>query len=365
MNSLLKAPCERSAVPRLIEVLSLVVIFSVGLVTAAGFLDSHIVWEHSYNEFRRALPESAVIDTHGTLWVITRGSDQRRLLRIDSGARLLDSQYLPSSVSPEPPSDSSNFHLIILSDGRVGLLVDYSHGGRDRFFDGAKFGVFDIDGKLGALRRVAGPGPWNNSLVSLDDGYFLILGDQAPMRISRVSASGDVVWHKDFSQNWVGPSGAAMQNGSACIASENYGANGMHLLLLGRTGFVQRRLDINAREGTVSTGWAGACVLLHGQSKDLANVDLSLTSFDSTLQRQWTTHVTGTVLWGAPYHLLTVSDGYIVCTDVHDGLLVMKFNFAGQVVWSGVDSTRHAPSLAVPFRHDFYFIRFPDVVRGA
>jgi hypothetical protein len=53
-----------------------------------------------------------------------------------------------------------------------------------------------------------------------------------------------------------------------------------------------------------------------------------------------------------------------ICTDVTDGLLVMKYNFAGQVVWSGVDSTRHAPSLAVASKEYFYFIRFLDVIRG-
>jgi hypothetical protein len=224
--------------------------------------------------------------------------------------------------------------------------------------------MFDVGAKLGPVRTVAEPGPWNNSIVPLDDAHFLVLGDQEPMRISRVSAAGEVVWRKDFSKKWVLPTGAAMENGSACIVAGNYSSNGLHLFRIDRAGLIQHRLEVDSREGMVSVGAADTCVLLHGRSKDFKTVDFSLTSFDSNLRQQWTAHVPAAALWGAPYHLLTLADGYLLCTDVADGMFIAKYDFRGQVIWSGIDSTRHAPSRAVASGEYFYFVRFLDVIRG-
>ena len=94
---------------------------------------------------------------------------------------------LPMSTAPQPPAQIARYHEAVTPLGMVALLVDYSHGGQDQYFDGAKLGFFDADGKLGPLRRVTEPGPWNNTLIPLSDEHFLVPGDQSLMRISRVA----------------------------------------------------------------------------------------------------------------------------------------------------------------------------------
>src|SRR6185436_16008685 len=147
----------------------------------APFLASHIVWERNLDELTRVLLTAAVADKKGTLWIIADTLDSARLIRMDASGSLLDSRALPPTILPQAPSEVARYKEAITPLGIIALLVDYSHGGRDQYFDGAKLGFFNADGSLGPLKRVAEAGPWNNALVALSDEHFLVLGDQSPM----------------------------------------------------------------------------------------------------------------------------------------------------------------------------------------
>lgn len=77
---------------------------------------------------------------------------------------------------------------------------------------------------------MAHAGPDYKQLVALSDDQFLVLGDQSPMVIIRISSDGDIVWRRTFPSHWVLPSGAALDNGSSCIVSPDYGRALLHLI---------------------------------------------------------------------------------------------------------------------------------------
>src|SRR5207237_2833645 len=123
-----------------------------------AFLDGHITWQRDF-QVPRLLPETAVVDKLGTLWIVGAGSDSSRLVRIGASGQLLDVTTLPASAAPQPPSEVASYHEAITPFGVIALLVDYSHGGQQQHFDGPKVGFFDAV-SLGLLKRVTEPGPW-------------------------------------------------------------------------------------------------------------------------------------------------------------------------------------------------------------
>jgi hypothetical protein len=245
----------------------------------------------------------------------------------------------------------------------MGLLEHYDHSrGRAIFFDGAAFSRID-NGKVGSPKKVAGPGPEYKGFLSLSDENFLVMGDQRPLVILRIDSQGDLTWRRTFPPSWVLPSGAALEDGAACIASPGYGAALLHIVRLDSHGNVQHRAEIPARRALATAGPNGGCAILYDRGSLKHGIfnhsEFFLTALDGVFNRQWTVPVKFDSPLGGVFYLMAVSDGYIVVAEagkVLGALFMAKYDFSGHLLWAITDSSRRAPSLVAHDANAFYLV---------
>jgi hypothetical protein len=207
------------------------------------------------------------------------------------------------------------------------------------YFDGAAFAVVNPDGKLGPVKRVAGPGPEYKRFVALGDGHFLLIGDQSPMVIKRLGSDGRLDWERTFPANWVLPSAAALEDGSACIVSPDYKSALLHLIWIDKKGTVAHREQLAARRSQAAS-IDGSCTILYDREPGLRRGEFHLTSIDSHFNRAWTSDVLASAPQGGVYGLAAVSDGYVVTIGLRDGLFLAKYTPSGQTLWVATDTSR-------------------------
>jgi hypothetical protein len=340
---------------RLATVLSVCVFFLDA--QPAVTISDHIVWEHDFPGYHADVLGSAVSDRDGVLWLTAHEKKSHRLLRISPDGQLLSSADFPASLAPQPPAELVYFHLAVSPSGTLGILAHYLHGGRNMFFDGAKFVSLGKDGTASFPKTVAGPGPEYKGFFALsDEDDFIVMGDQEPMIVIRIGPSGDLVWRKEFPRNWDLPSGAALKNGASCIASPAYAAPRIHVIQLDSLGNVRHRAAIAARRAETVAGPAGQCAVLYDREPDLKRGEFFLTSFDSTFRREWTVPVRFPAPQGGVFQFLAVKDGYLVAAMANNGFFLAKYDFAGQLVWSALDPSRYYAALACATGEGFYLV---------
>jgi len=321
---------------------------------SAASIANHVDWERDYPTPAPSVLGAAVADRAGNLWAVGPSSD--RLMCIRADGEMVVNTELPKEIRPADPPGGPIFSLAVSPLGTVVLIARYSHAvGRAIYSDGAAFAIVNPDGKLGPVKKVAAPGPEYKELVALSDEHFLLIGDQSPMIVGRLSSDGDATWRRTFPANWVLPSGAALPDGSSCIVSPDYGRALLHLVWIDKNGTVSHREQLTARRSrAVSSG--GSCTILYDSEPGLRRSEFHLTSFDRNFHRAWTTDVLDSAPQGGVYGVAAVSDGYVVTIGLGEGLYLAKFGLTGQMLWVTTDTSREHADLLIPAGASLYLI---------
>jgi hypothetical protein len=306
----------------------------------------HILWERDFPNLGVSVNGAAVADHNGNLWAVSEFRGSRRLLCISPMGEMLSNTELPQELNPALPAEISDFKLAASPSGVVALLARYMHGGHVIYFDGAKFASVNSDGSLGPIRKVADGGPEYKELVGVSNDNFLVIGDQSPMVVIRIRSDGDIAWRRTFPSTWVLPSGAALEDGSSCIVSPDYGKAILHLVWLDRLGVVRHREQIAARRSHAA-GSSGSCTVLYDREPALTHGEFHITSFDQHFSRVWTTPVLDSAPQGGVYDMAAVSDGYVVTIGLKDGLFLAKYALTGRMLWVARDTSRLHANLLV------------------
>lgn len=316
-------------------------------------LAEHVLWERDFSDFYLSSFDEPATDRQGNLWAISQFRSDTRLVCINPSGEVLVNAELPQASFP---GMLTHFSLAVSPNGVIGLLARYSHTvGRRVYPDWAKFAIVHPDGSLGPVKQVAAAGAEYNYLVALSDGQFLALGDQSPMVAIRISSEGDVVWRRTFSEIWVLPSGAALENGASCVVSSAYAKPLLEVIWMDKLGSVRHRERIAARRSAaVSVG--DVCTILYDREPASGKGEFYLTSFDSRFERVWTVPVVNSVPLGGVYSVVAVSDGYIVTIQARDDLFVAKYNFSGQLAWSTTANSRSYARVVATLDSGFYLI---------
>jgi hypothetical protein len=315
-------------------------------------IDTHVIWER---DFPRLSADSAAADAEGNLWIASsyRGSD--RLVRISSRGEITADVPVPEAIKPQPPADMFSFELTTSTTGTVALLTRYSHGGREIYFDGARFALLRPEGTLTSIKHVAGEGPDYKGFVALSDGHFLVLGDQSPMVVINLNPDGSIAWRRTFPHNWVLPSAAAIDGGSTCIITPDYKRQILRLIWMNMAGDTVHRTEFpGQRSAAASLG--SDCTVLHSRYLGQYRTEYLLSSFDSTFKRNWSVSVAASALSGGEYNIAAVAGGYIVAIQSIGGFLLAKYSPSGQSLWSVADTTRMQAHRVIRSGDGFYII---------
>jgi outer membrane protein assembly factor BamB len=333
---------------------------ALGLLIAACYLSAqspatiadHILWERDFADLSA---ETAVADHDGNLWVVSqfRGSD--RLVCIKPNAEMHVNTELLPEIKPVFPAESLSSSLAISSSGVIALLARYMHGGREISFDGANFAAVDSDGKLGPIKKVAGSGPDYKGFVALDDGHFLVLGDQSPMVVIKIRDDGKIAWRRTFPSNWVLPSAAALENGSSCVVSPDYRRPLLHMVWIDKAGEVRHQEQL-AGHRSHAVSHTDVCTILYSQSAARYRSKYFLTSFDRTFNRVWTVGVLDSAPSGGQYQMTAVADGYVVAIGTENGLFLAKYTATGRLLWSATDPSRRPADFMVASDDGYYLV---------
>jgi hypothetical protein len=323
----------------------------------ADTINRHVIWEKDFPNLHSSVLENGVCDAEGFLWLMAGDQMVARLVRIDPTRQVLTAFEMAPAFKPEPPADMAYYRLAVSPAGRLAVLARYFHWvGRAMYCDGAKFALLARDGVSTAPRAVAGPAAEYKGFFALSDEHFMIMGDQEPMVVIRVGPAGDPTWHHTFSENWVNPTGAALEDGASCIVSPAYGAPQLHLIRLSSSGVLQSRVEIAAQRAEVAAGPGGRCAVLYDREPALRRGEFFLTSLDATFKREWTAPVTFPAPQGGVFQLIALQDGYVVVAMANDGLFLAKYRFDGQLAWSALDPSRRYADFAVASGENFYLI---------
>jgi hypothetical protein len=175
------------------------------------------------------------------------------------------------------------------------------------------------------------------------------------MVIIRISSDGDIVWRRTFPSHWVLPSGAALDNGSSCIVSPDYGRALLHLIWIDKSGVVRHREQLAARRSEAASA-TGSCAILYDREPGLRHGEFFLTSFDQHFRRVWTVRVLDSAPQGGVYGMAAVSDGYVLAIGIKDGSFLAKYSFTGQLRWSATETSRQDAKLVIAAGDGFYLI---------
>jgi PQQ-like domain len=319
-------------------------------------LADHILWERDFPNLAVSVTGAAVADHAGNLWAVSDYHRSDRLICIRPDGQIVVNTELPNEISPVSSVGGPLFSLAVSTAGAVALVARYSHAvGKAIYFDGAAVATVNSDGMIGPVRKVAGSGPEYKEFVATSDEHFLLIGDQSPMRILRLSSDGKVTWRRTFPANWVLPSAAALENGASCIVSPDYRRALSHLVWIDKNGALQHQEQVVAR-GSVAASSKGSCTILYDREPGLHRADFCLTSYDPSFKRIWTTPVIASAPKGDVYGVAAVSDGYVVTIGLEEGLFLAKYALGGQPLWAATDGSRQYAALIVPAGDTFYLI---------
>jgi hypothetical protein len=312
----------------------------------------HILWERDFADLSA---ETAVADHDGNLWIVSQYRGADRLVCIKPNGEMRVNTELPAEIKPVFPAESLSSGLAISSSGAIALLARYMHGGREISFDGANFAAVNSDGKLGPVRKVAGSGPDYKGFIALDDGHFLVLGDQSPMVVIKIRDDGAVIWRHTFPSNWDLPSAAALESGSSCVISPDYKRPLLHMVWIDGTGEVRHQEQL-AGHRSQAVSHSDVCTILYSQSAARYQSKYFLTSFDRTFKRVWTVGVLDLAPTGGQYTMAALADGYVVAIGAGTGLFLAKYTPTGRLLWSATDPSRRPADFLVASGDGYYLV---------
>ena len=189
---------------RMMICLAAALLFQSGQLSAQApgeSFESHTIWKQTVRGVSASLDEGAA-DSTGDLWFISdppaAESPAPQLVHISANGTVVSRDRLPESIKPPLPEVSSFAVATSATAGLLAIVAQHSHTiGRGEHFDGADFIPVDRS-EWGVPVRIAGSGPEYQSLIALSDGHFLAMGDQSPMVLIKLDATGKIEWKRRF-----------------------------------------------------------------------------------------------------------------------------------------------------------------------
>jgi hypothetical protein len=325
--------------------------------------DSHTIWKQTIQGVSTSVLDEAATDSAGDLWFISNPYAWERidprLVHIDANGTVVSQDRLPQSIDPPFP-EVNQFAIATSAAGPLAVVAHHSHAvGRSIHIDGADFVLVDR-GTWGVPEKIAGSGPEFKALVSLSDGRFLAMGDQSPMVLLKLAATGKIEWKRHFPSNWTLPSGVGTEHGGACVLSSGYLAPWMHLMRVDESGSVHSQTKFQGRNGVVAAGPSDSCAVLYSTGDTNRNlIRFHLALFDSSLRQKWSITIPEASYVGASFHLASLKDGWAVVTDSEAGfgsVFMAKYDSSGQPVWSLTEKSLPRMELMVGAGDRFYLV---------
>ena len=298
----------------------------------------------------------------GTLWLIARsgpGKDQE-LSKIDPEGQL--SGWFNPTL-PLNPIQWIDYLSPSASGNRVGLLANVISGGKVETHEGAFFVPVEAGG-LGPARRIAGrDGPQFPLLIGDGAGQFIAVGDQEPLTLLKLDATGAQQWRRSFSSKLVLPEVSAGTNGNIFVLSQ--GGSYILLQMLDKTGLLLRSKRIAAKQGTVAANADGGCSILLSKRNGGGENRVYLTSLSQTLgeSKEIETPLRGR--GGRTYQLISTPRGHVVIGEGADQQqqILAEFDRSNQLIWQETRSGPFVP-LLIPFKSGFYAVTPLEEVKG-
>jgi hypothetical protein len=305
-------------------------------------------------QFQSGLAPVGTADEAGTLWLITHagpGKPEESLTKIGPDGRL-SGKYDP--IVPLKPIEWVGYWSVAASGHSVGLLASLVSGGRDETFEGAFFAPVAPDG-LGAPKRVADRGPQFPTLIGDGAGQFIAAGDQEPLTLLKLDASGTLQWRRSFSRNLVLPTVAVGTNGNTFVLSQ--GGRYILLQVLDQTGRVLRSKRIAAKQGTVAVDAGLGCSVLLSKGYGGGENRVYLLSFDQMMHQSNEVETPLRGWGGRTYQLISTPRGHLTIGEGpnQQQQLIAEFDKAGKLIWQQAISADFTP-LLVPFKTGFYVV---------
>ena len=325
---------------------------------AAAFLASaqpsanySVLWEREFGAFSDVFFLQGVgVDGHGDLWVLTSAFTGSRdytrrttLFRIDGSGDQQSAVDVEAHVPANVKTDLAEYYPVVLPDGPAGFLVAVH---RVRVRDSESLGAFYAPllkpGAVGSPVRISAPdGPIFWRVAPLADRNLLVVGDQDPLVVEKISPNGEVRWRRRFWKWLDGPSAAAMEDGKSCVVAGEYprptATQQLHLLRLDAVGALERETKLRGYVATVAAGPNGACAVFgYDFPPGMDAAHYHLTAFDTNFKREWTRDIPPDIAGpiGMEWYLVALRDGYLAAgVTWGNDLFLARYSWAGDLLW--------------------------------
>lgn len=298
----------------------------------------------------------ATADQNEDLWLSCHDylKQANGILHFSAAGRLVDLEKPHLKLPTSLDRDSAEFFLAA-SRNNLGLLINFDRvEGRASYFEGAFFTRIATDG-IGAPRRISGPGPWFRCIVGSPDGGFLVAGDQEPLTLIKLSASGELQWRRSFSRRLVLPDVAVTTTRESYVAAR--AGPSVVVQRINADGQLIRRTSFPASQATVVVDPGGGCTLMYSIFARGKQGSVFLTALNQELRRLWTEPTPFIDKTGRTYQLIRKPDGYVALGDGKGAktTVLAGFDPSGRLVWRQRFQADFTP-LLVPTVSGFYLV---------
>jgi hypothetical protein len=356
---------------------------AVSLVRAQPSTNYQVLWERDFASFSDPFfLQGARADGQGDLWVLTsaftRARDYTRkqtLFRIDGSGNKQSAVEIEAPVRRDVSTDVAEYYPAILSRGPAGFLINVTRvRGRDSESRGAFYAPLSKSGVIGTpvhIFGIGGPIFWH--MIPLTDGDLLVVGDQSPLVIEKMSSDGQIRWQRRL-WKWLDvPDAAAFGRGESCVVTAEYPRTSdtqrLHLFRLDATGALRKQTEFHGHAAVVATGPDKSCAVFYydylpGKIEDAR---YHLTVFDASLTRQWTKDIPSTTAGrsGMNWYLVALRDGYLAGGTAWNGdLFLARYSWSGELRWIENLKLSCRLSFILPSADGFYLIGETEAPKG-
>jgi hypothetical protein len=317
-------------------------------------------WKHNFAFL--AFDAEGTSSEDGTLWLIVRPSPGKpeELTRISPDGNVTGT-FAPAV--PLNPIQWVDYLSPATSGNRTGLLVNVVSGRKNQTQEGAFFLPVGSNGLGPPIQIAPREGPQFPHLIGDGTGQFIAIGDQSPITLMKLGATGNQIWRRSFTSKFVLPDAAVSAKGEIFVLSE--GGGHVLLQLLDQTGRVLRSKGLAAKQGTVVANEDGGCTVLLSKKYGGRDNRVYLVRLSQTLGEQSEIE-TPLVGWGGrEYQLISSPRGHLAVgpgTGQEQQILV-EFDKSGKLLWQRAISSPFTPRL-IPFHSGFYLVKAVPVTEG-
>lgn len=352
------------------------------LANAQPSASYRVLWEREFGAFSDVFFLQGVgVDGRGDLWVLTSAFTGSRdytrrttLFRIGGSGDQQSAVDVEAHVPTNVKTDLADYYPVVLPDGPAGFLVAVHRvRGRDTESLGAFYAPLLQSGTVGSPVRISAPdGPTFWRVAPLADRNLLVVGDQDPLVVEKLSPNGEVRWRRRFSKWLDGPSAAAMEDGRSCVVAGEYprtsATQHLHLLRLDAAGALVRETRLRGYVATVAAGPSGACAVFgYDFPPGMDAAHYHLTVLDTNFKREWTRDIPTDIAGpnGMGWYLIALRDGYLAAGVAWgNGLFLARYSWGGDLLWLEKLKVPREPAFLVPNPDGFYLISEIDHPQG-